>query len=43
MAIKYNGFRDVGENSLFVLSCSIVLVCISKDICADAKVTLRAY
>lgn len=40
MAIKSNGFRDAGESSQFVLSCGVVLVCISEDICADAKVTL---
>lgn len=40
MPIKSNGFWDPGENSLFVLSCGVVLVCISEDICA--KVTLSA-
>lgn len=42
MAIKSNGFQDAGENSPFVLSCDVVLLCISEDICADAKVTLSA-
>lgn len=32
MQIKWNGFRDPGENSLFVLSCGVVLVYISEYI-----------